>query len=81
MPKEALYNSCMVIHINIMQERQRDKLTFCDMPKNLLKHCRVGPPETSSVHQDRELTLLAKVLTLANQFGIPNDVHPREIVK
>ena len=34
MPKEALYNSCMVIHINIMQERYREKLSFHDMLKN-----------------------------------------------
>ena len=80
-PKEALYNSCLVIHINIMQERHRDKLTFHDMPKKLLEHRPIGPPKTSLAHQGRELTLLAKALTLVNQFGTPDAVHPPAIVK
>ena len=59
-PKEALYNSCVVICINIMQERH---ITFRDMPKKLFEHRPAGPPETSLAHQGRELTPLPKVLT------------------
>ena len=78
-PKKALYNSCMVICINIMQERYRDKLTFHDMPKKLLEHHPAIPPGTNSAHQGRELTPLPKVLTPTSQFGTPDDVHPRAI--
>lgn len=64
-----------------MQERYRVKLTFHDMPKKLLEHRPAGPPGTSSTHQGRELTPLAKVLTLANQSRTPDAVHPRAIAK